>query len=79
MSSTKSITINLKPKSKRLHSRFSTACLWQYKSGEETTRKVIVDRVLDHLELPDDLRSKEYSKIESGQNILANRIRFCVS
>lgn len=49
------------------------------KNGEETTRKVIVDRVLDHLELPEDLRSKEYSKSESGQSILANRIGFALA
>lgn len=49
------------------------------KNGEETTRKVIVDRVLDYLELPEDLRRKEYSKSESGQSILANRIGFALS
>src|SRR5699024_836887 len=48
-------------------------------NGEETTRKVIVDRVLDYLGLPDDLRSKEYSKSESGQSILANRIGFALA
>lgn len=48
-------------------------------NGEETTRKVIVDRVLDNLGLPDDLRSKEYSKSESGQSILANRIGFALA
>ena len=48
-------------------------------NGEETTRKVIVNRVLDYLGLPDDLRSKEYSKSESGQSILANRIGFALA
>ena len=49
------------------------------KNGEETTRKVIVDRVLDYLELPEELRTKEYSKSESGQSILANRIGFALA
>ncbi|MFW3362658.1 winged helix-turn-helix domain-containing protein [Aerococcus viridans] len=48
-------------------------------NGEEATRKVIVDRVLDYLRLPDDLRSKLYSKSESGQSILANRIGFALA
>ena len=48
-------------------------------NGEETTRKVIVDRVLDYLGLPDELRGKEYSKSESGQSILANRIGFALA
>lgn len=48
-------------------------------NGEETTRKVIVNRVLDYLGLPDDLRNKEYSKSESGQSILANRIGFALA
>lgn len=48
-------------------------------NGEETTRKVIVNRVLDYLGLPDDLRRKEYSKSESGQSILANRIGFALA
>ena len=48
-------------------------------NGEETTRKVIVNRVLDYLRLPDDLRSKIYSKSESGQSILANRIGFALA
>lgn len=48
-------------------------------NGEEATRKVIVDRVLDYLRLPDDLRSKLYSKSESGQSTLANRIGFALA
>src|SRR5699024_8050344 len=48
-------------------------------NGEETTRKVIVDRVFDYLGIPDELRSKEYSNNESGQSILANRIGFALA
>lgn len=48
-------------------------------NGEETTRKVIVNRVLDFLGIPEDLRSQEYSKSESGQSVLANRIGFALA
>lgn len=48
-------------------------------NGEETTRKVIVNRVLDLLGVPEDLRRQEYSKNESGQSILANRIGFALA
>lgn len=58
---------------------FHSLCTRSFKNGEETTRKVIVDRVLDHLELPEDLRGKEYSKSESGQSVLANRIGFALA
>lgn len=36
-------------------------------NGEEMTRKVIVNRVLDYLGMPEDLRSQEYSNNDSSQ------------
>src|SRR5699024_6050747 len=42
-------------------------------------RKVIVNRTLNLLGVPNDLRNKEYSDSESGQSVLANRIGFALA
>lgn len=44
------------------------------KNGEETTRGVIVKRVLDFLEIPEDLTSQEYSESNNSQSVLYNWI-----
>src|SRR5699024_10680044 len=46
---------------------------------EETTRGVIVKRVLDFLGIPEDLRSQEYSESENPQSVLHNRIGFALT
>ena len=48
-------------------------------NGEETTRGVIVKRVLDFLGIPEDLRSQEYSESENPQSVLHNRIGFALT
>ena len=48
-------------------------------NGEETTRRVIVKRVLDFLGIPEDLRSQEYSESENPQSVLHNRIGFALT
>lgn len=48
------------------------------RNGEETTRGVIVTRVLDYLRIPENLRVQEYSS-ESGQSVLINRIGFALA
>ena len=48
-------------------------------NGEEMTRKVIVNRVLDYLGIPEDLRSQEYSNNDSSQSVLYNRIGFALA
>ena len=49
------------------------------KNGEETTRGVIVTRVFELLDIPDDLRSQEYSNNKSSQSVLYNRIGFALT
>ncbi|QOQ79909.1 restriction endonuclease [Aerococcus urinaeequi] len=49
------------------------------KNGEETTRGVIVKRVLEFLDVPQKLRSQEYSNNESSQSVLYNRIGFALA
>jgi len=49
------------------------------KNGEETTRHVIVKRVLDLLGVPEDLRRVEYADSESSQTVLYNRIGFALT
>lgn len=49
------------------------------KNGEETTRTVLVKRVFDFLEIPEEIRSKEYSNSDSSQSVLANRIGFALT
>lgn len=49
------------------------------KNGEETTRAVIVKRVLDFLGIPEDLRRQEYTNSESSQSVLYNRIGFSLT
>ena len=46
---------------------------------EETTRGVIVTRVFELLDIPDDLRSQEYSNNKSSQSVLYNRIGFALT
>jgi len=49
------------------------------KNGEETTRAVLVKRVLDFLGIPEDLRRQEYANSESSQSVLYNRIGFALT
>lgn len=49
------------------------------KKGEETTRSVIVNRVFDFLEIPEELRVKKYSNSNSSQSILNNRVGFALA
>ncbi|WAT25345.1 restriction endonuclease [Aerococcus urinaeequi] len=49
------------------------------KNGEETTRNVIVNRVLDFLEIPEELRIQEYTNSKSSESVLANRIGFALT
>ena len=48
-------------------------------NGEETTRAVIVNRVLDYLNIPEDLRKQEYANNDSSQSVLYNRIGFALA
>lgn len=49
------------------------------KNSEETTKRAVVNRVLDFLEIPEDLRNQGYSESKNSQTILYNRIGFALS
>lgn len=49
------------------------------KKGEETTRSVVINRVFDFLEIPEELREKEYSSKDSTQSVLNNRVGFAIA
>lgn len=49
------------------------------KNGEETTKTVLVKRVFDFLEIPEELRNKEYPNSANTQPVLLNRIGFALT
>lgn len=49
------------------------------KNGEETTRSAVVTRILDFLEIPEEMRNKEYSNSDSSQSVLSNRVGFALA
>lgn len=49
------------------------------KNGEETTRGVIVKRILEYLDIPEEMRGIEYDNSEKSQSILYNRIGFALA
>ena len=48
-------------------------------NGEEATRKVIVNRILNYLDIPIELRNLVYSEGENSQGVLYNRIGFALT
>lgn len=48
-------------------------------NGEEATRKVIVNRILNYLDIPIELRNLVYSEEENSQGVLYNRIGFALT
>lgn len=49
------------------------------KNDEETTRGVIVKRILEYLDIPEEMRGIEYDNSEKSQSILYNRIGFALA
>ena len=49
------------------------------KNGEETTNKVIKERLMDHLKLPAEVLEKTYEENPGTEPILPNRVSFALS